>query len=66
MRIVKSFARDGNALGDCMDQLVEVLAQLLDEQAGPAVTTDLRSDGTGVIHVLGEPNKMMSEPKPCR
>ncbi len=53
MTIIKSFAQDGTALDDCMDQLVEVLKQLLDEQP----VSDLRSGATRVIHVVGEPTK---------
>ncbi len=39
------------------DQLVEVLAQLLDEKQVPAPITDLHSDDTGGIHVVREPKK---------
>lgn len=62
MTINKQFAQDGNALDDCMDQLVEVLAQLLEEpqdpasgagdQAGATPVDDLRSGDDRVIHVV--------------
>jgi hypothetical protein len=57
MTIIKSFAQDGTAPDDCMDQLVEVLAQLLDEQRDPATLTDLRSGDDRVTHVVGEPKR---------
>jgi len=57
MTITKAFAQDGTALDDCIDQLVEVLAQLLDEKQVPAPITDLHSDDTGGIHVVREPKK---------
>jgi hypothetical protein len=57
MTIIKSFAQDGNALDGCMDQLVEVLAQLLDEKPVPAPITDLHSDDTRGIHVVRESKK---------
>ncbi len=53
MTIIQRFAEDASGLDDCMDQLVEVLAQLLDEQPVP----DLRSDDARVIHVVGEPKR---------
>jgi hypothetical protein len=31
MNVTKRFAADGTALDDCLDQLVEVLAQLLED-----------------------------------
>jgi hypothetical protein len=64
MTVNKHFAQDGTALDECMDQLVEVLAQLLEEPEKPAAgaakqgivpaTADLRSGATGVIHVVGK------------
>jgi hypothetical protein len=57
MTIIKRFAQDGTALDDGMDQLVEVLAQLLDEQWDPATITDLRSGDDRGIPVVGEPKK---------
>jgi hypothetical protein len=57
MRILKCFAQDGNALDDCMEQLVEALTQLLDEKPVPAPITGLHSDDTRGIHVVGESEK---------
>jgi hypothetical protein len=57
MTVIKRFAQEGNSLDDCMDQLVEVLAQLLDGKQVPAPITDLHSDDTGGIHVVREPKK---------
>ena len=57
MTIIKRFAQDGTALGDGMDQLVEVLAQLLDEQPVPAPITDLHSNDSRGIHVVRESKK---------
>jgi hypothetical protein len=57
MKIIKSFAQDRNTLDERMDQLVEVLAQLLDEAAGATPITDLRSVGGRGTHVVGEPTK---------
>ena len=62
MTLNKQFAQDCVSLGDCMDQLVEVLAQLLGEESNtpapvdcpPVVTAiaDLRSTNTRAIHVV--------------
>jgi hypothetical protein len=64
MTVKKQFAQDGGDLDGCMDQLIEVLAQLLDEPvsapnpgaAPPAA--DLHSGNDRVIHVVVQnPNK---------
>jgi hypothetical protein len=63
MTIRKQFAQEGVALDDCLDQLVEVLARLLDEAPNPpappennpaSVTAiaDLRSGNDRAIHVV--------------
>jgi hypothetical protein len=54
MTVIKRFAQDDTRLDDCMDQLVEVLAQLLDEKPDPGAIGDLHSRDTRVIHVVGE------------
>lgn len=64
MTVNKHFAQDGNALDERMDQLVEVLAQLLEEPQNPqtaaadnqdtAAIADLRSADDRVIHVVGK------------
>ena len=60
MTVIKRFAQDGNALDDCVDQLVEVLAQLLEEKQDSVVKAaddyaiaDLHSGSDRVIHVVG-------------
>jgi hypothetical protein len=63
MTVKRDFARDGGELDASMDQLVEVLAQLLDEPASPqnqnaAVIADLHSGNDRGIHVIeSEPEK---------
>ena len=68
MTMIKRFAQDGAALDDCMDQLVEVLAQLLEENQDPMVKAadenpglpaiaDLHSGSDRVIHVVGDTKK---------
>jgi hypothetical protein len=63
MKINKQFAQDGTGLDDCMDPLLEVLAQLLSEQTDAAAgdakdqgkreaPADLRSGGERAIHVV--------------
>jgi hypothetical protein len=64
MTIQKQFAQDGAALDDCLDQLVEVLAQLLEEAPNPptavdnpeaaAAIADLHSGAAGAIHVVAK------------
>jgi hypothetical protein len=49
--ISKRFAPGGDDLAACMDQLVEVLAQLLEEAPDPAPNADLRQGDNRVIHV---------------
>jgi hypothetical protein len=64
MTVNKQFAHDGGDLDASMDELVEVLAQLLDEPAGtqnqdasPAIA-DLHSGDDRGIHVIeSEPEK---------
>ena len=58
MTVKKQFAEDGGDLDASMDQLVEVLAQLLDDAAdqqnqhvAPAIA-DLHSGNDRVIHVI--------------
>lgn len=60
----KQFAQDGDALDERMDQLVEVLAQLLEEPLNPAAAADnpagntaiadLHSGDDRVIHVVAK------------
>jgi hypothetical protein len=63
MTIKKQFAQAGAGLDDCMDQLLEVLAQLLSEQQEPAgdgvanrgeveTPADLPSGDERAIHVV--------------
>jgi len=58
MTVKKQFAQDGGDLDASMDQLVEVLAQLLDEPAGPQTQdtapaiADLPSGNDRGIHVI--------------
>jgi hypothetical protein len=58
MTVKKQFALDGGDLDASMDQLVEALAQLLDEPAGAknqgaaAATTDLHSRDERGTHVM--------------
>jgi len=55
MTVNKQFAQDGTGLDDCMDELIEGLVELLEEpqdQAAAGVTSDLRSGGDRVIHVV--------------
>lgn len=59
MTVNKRFAQDGTALDDCMDQLLEVLAQLLEEPQNQAAAggaaqpgSDLPSGDDRVIHVV--------------
>ena len=58
MTVKKQFAQDGGDLDASMDQLVEVLAQLLDEPAGPQnqdaapAIADLHSGNDRGIHVI--------------
>ena len=62
MQIMKQFATDSTSLDEHLDQLIEVLAELLEENLGPARSTghqvaetaiaDLRSSEHGVTHVL--------------
>jgi hypothetical protein len=62
MTFNKQFAQDSITLADCMDSLIEVLAQLLDEPENPAADADrdgcavpiaaLHSDADRVIHVV--------------
>lgn len=66
MTIIKRFAPDDGALDACIDQLVEVLMQLLAEQQDASSPDNLRSGGTRVIHVVGEPSAMTSEPEICK
>jgi len=64
MIVKKQFAQEGDALDERMDQLVEVLAQLLEEtpnppaaadnQAGNTVIADLHSGDDRVIHVVAK------------
>lgn len=64
MTVNKQFALDGGGLDASMEQLVEVLAQLLEEPAGPLnqgaapVIADLHSGDGRVINVIEkEPEK---------
>jgi len=63
MTVKKQLAQDGVTLDDCLDQLVEVLAQLLEEAPNtPAAAADnpgtitaiadLRSGNDRAIHVV--------------
>ena len=59
MSITKLFAQDPTALDDRMDQLVEVLAQLLEENGDASTGTadqegsaELHSDADRAIHVV--------------
>jgi len=58
MTVNKQFALDGGELDAFMEQLAEVLAQLLDEPAGPQnqgtepAIADLHSENARVIHVI--------------
>jgi hypothetical protein len=62
MTLRKQFAQDGNALDDCVVQLVEVLSQLLEEPSNPPEVADdqgaarsiadLRSGSGRAIHVV--------------
>lgn len=63
MTVNKQFAQDGEPLEGCMESLLEVLAELLDEPQDPAATgtdnqggaapvAELRSDAHRVIHVV--------------
>lgn len=62
MTVKKQFAQGETALDECMDQLVEVLAQLLEEPQNPqtaaadnqgtAAVADLRSGPARAIHVV--------------
>jgi hypothetical protein len=58
MTVNKQFAQEGGELDASMDQLIEVLAQLLDEPASPQnqdaalVMADLHSEYDGGIHVI--------------
>ena len=68
MTIDKQFAQDGAPLDDCMESLLEVLAELLEEsqypaatgkdnQDGAAGTTELRSGDDRAIHVVVNDHK---------
>ena len=58
MTVSKRFAPDGGELDPCMDQLVEVLAQLLqlpedpEEEGAIPSMIDLHSPGPRAIHVM--------------
>jgi hypothetical protein len=60
MTVKKQFAQDGGDLDASMDQLVEVLAQLLDDAACPQnqdpapAIEDLHSGNVRGIHVIEE------------
>jgi hypothetical protein len=51
MTVKKQFAQDGVALDDCLDQLVEVLAQLLEEQPNPPAAD---ADESGTTPAIAE------------
>jgi len=64
MTVIKRFAQDSTAMGACMDQLVEVLVQLLEDkqdsrieetanQLDAAKIAHLHSQNNRVIHVVG-------------
>jgi len=64
MTVNKHFAQDGGDLDASMDQLVEALAQLLDEPAHPQIqpvapaVSDLHLGDNRAIHVIdNEPKK---------
>jgi hypothetical protein len=63
MTVKKQFAQDGAPLDDCMESLLEVLAELLEEPENPPVagtenqgtgeaSADLRSGDDRAIHVV--------------
>ncbi len=54
MTVNKRFAQDGGELDACMDQLVQVLVQLLEDKVDPHIPSpigDLHSDSERAIHV---------------
>ncbi len=55
MTVKRDFAQDGGELDACMDQLVEVLVQLLEDKVDPHIPSpigDLHSENDRAIHVI--------------
>jgi hypothetical protein len=68
MQIMKQFATDSTSLDEHLDQLIEVLAELLEDYLGPALSAshqraevtagELRPSGDRVTHVVVNPPKV--------
>jgi hypothetical protein len=57
MTVNKQFAQDGAPLDDCMESLLEVLAELLEEPQNATATAELRSGNDRAIHVVNHQEK---------
>ena len=57
MTVNKQFAQDGAPLDDCMESLLEVLAELLEEPQNATATAELRSGNDRAIHVVNNQEK---------
>jgi hypothetical protein len=52
MTVKKVHAQDGAALDDCMESLLEVLVELLEEKEDPASSAELHSAADRATHVV--------------